>query len=221
MRPLSIVALLATLLMPAAARAQDAAAYVAGSLGADIARTGSVDENVSAGNGEALSFSLRVGAAIVPRFGVELDFTRPEPIEVDETPDVRILATSGLVQIYPPIASIIGWKVHTAQRNTTVTAAAWVRQDITPRVSMVYLGGLVFARVSRSIRSSFDFVPVAASIYRPTYETKTVDYGRGPMGGLEARINLTDHAQLVPGVRLLAIEDAWIMRPAIALGWSF
>src|SRR3954471_7099974 len=78
----------ALVLCASAAHAQGS--YVAGSVSADVARMGSADHRDTPGTGEAVSWSLRAGGAITPRFGVELDFTRPSEIETDDTPDVSI-----------------------------------------------------------------------------------------------------------------------------------
>jgi hypothetical protein len=196
--------------------------YVAGSLSADIARTGSTDGLESSGSGEALSFSLRTGTSVTPWFGVELDFTRPSQIESDREPDVRILeATRLTLDGVLPSAPIIGYQVHTEQRVTTITAALWARQEVSPRFSLVYLGGIAFAKVDQTVTTKFNYPFPIPAIFPPSYEIESVDYTQGPMAGLEARIALTDHAHLIPGLRLLALGGGWIMRPAVALGWSF
>jgi hypothetical protein len=227
-----VVAALTLVLWTSAAGAQPW--YAAGSLGADIGRTGSADGSDAPGTGEALSFSLRVGTGLTSRFGVELDFTRPSEIETDETPDVRILLptpytiTPDLSLLSPgdlnraslPI-SVIGYTIHTAQRTTTITAAAWARQEVTPRVSLVYLGGVAFGRVERTVTTSFDVPPLLASIYRPTYDLRTIDYSVGPMAGFEGRVGFTEHVQVIPGIRVLSVGGGWILRPAVSLSWVF
>lgn len=223
MKSLLVVASLSLLLLPAAVQAQP---YVAVSLGADIARRGTTDDVDRPGSGEALSFSLRTGASVTPTFGVELDFTRASELETTETPDVRILsslmggaampALEGL--IFPPIT---GYQVHTEERTTTITASAWARQEISPRFSLVYLGGIAFGRIDRTVTTEWNFGFARPAIYAPTYQIETVDYTPGPMAGIEGRLALTEHANLVPGVRLLSLGDGWIMRPAIGLNWTF
>jgi hypothetical protein len=213
-------------------RAADAQpAYVAGSLGADIARTGSVGGTDAPGTGEALSFSLRAGTGLTSRFGAELDFTRPSEITTDETPDVSILPVPrdtffpNLSVVLPDLPAFplpgIGYRVRTTQRSTTITAAAWMRQEITPRIALVYLGGIAFGRVERTVTTSFDVPPILASIYPPTFEAGTVDYRAGPMAGFEGRLGLAEHIQVIPGVRVLSVGSGWIVRPAVSLGWMF
>jgi hypothetical protein len=197
--------------------------YVAGSLSADIARTGTSDGIAWPGSGEALSFSLRVGAPVAPRFGVELDFTRPSEIVTDQEPDIRILEFTRLAidGLTVPSAPIIGYQVHTEQRTTSLTAALWARQEVSPRFSLIYLGGIAFAKIDRTVTTKFNYPFALPAIYPPSYETASVDYAQGPMAGIEARIGLTDHVHLLPGLRLQAAGGGWIMRPAVGLGWTF
>lgn len=212
------------------ATAQAQSGYIAGSLSADIGRTGSVDQTDLPGTGEALSFSLRAGGAITPRFGVEFDFTRPSEIETDQTPDVRIYANlpvSVLTALSPALDTILpsiptfDYTIHTTQRTTTYTAAAFARQDIRPRLALVYLGGIAFGRVEQKTSTSFAFPMPLASIYPPSYETRTVDYAAGPMGGFEARVGLTENVEVVPGVRMLGLAGGWIIRPAVGISWKW
>jgi hypothetical protein len=219
MRQTAAIALFLLLLAPTAAHAQ---AYVAASISADVVRNSTYDDARSPGTGEALSFSLRTGAPVTSRFGVELDFTRAADIETDEEPPINILAEPVLAVIpVDTLPSIIGYRFHTKQQATTITAAAWARQEVSPRFSLVYLGGIAFAKLDRTVTTSFDVPPYLTSIYRPTYESRSVDYVTGPMAGIEARVALSEHAQLVPGLRLLAVGGGWIMRPAVGLGWTF
>jgi hypothetical protein len=39
--------------------------------------------------------------------------------------------------------------------------------------------------------------------------------------GFEACIGLTEHVNLVPGVRLHGLENGWLLRPAVGLEWEF
>lgn len=215
------VALCATLYAPPAS----AQPYVAAALSADIARNGSSAGVESPGNGEAFSFSLRVGAPVTRWFGVELDFTRPSEIETDQSPDIRILSAytvvSSLDGLTVPSAPIAGYKIHTARRASTITAGVWAKQEVSPRLSLAYLGGIAFARLDQTMTTTFDYPLPVLSIYPRAYEFTSVEYTQGPMAGIEARIALTDHAQLVPGLRLLSVGGGWIMRPAVGLGWAF
>ena len=138
-----------------------AQAYVAGALSADIARSGSSDGQKLPGSGEAFSFALRVGSPVTRAFGVELDFTRPSEIETDQTPDIRILSASALLALdglTVPSAPIRGYQIHTSRRTTTITASVWGKQEVSPKLSLVYLGGVAFARLQQTTKTTFDYL---------------------------------------------------------------
>jgi len=227
MKRSQLLMILLFLLFCAVSTAHAQSGYVAASLNADIVRNGTIDESPTPGTGEALSFSLRAGHAITSKFGVELDFTRPSAIESDETseifyPDMSLVFVDGF-GLPGSIggSDIFRTQIHLKQRTTTITAAAWARQEITSRFSVVYLGGVAFARRAQDLTASSAGIPLALAPFLPSIATHTVDYSAGPMVGAEAPIGMTEHVRLVPGMRLLALNGGWTLRPAVALGWTF
>lgn len=222
--------------------------YVSASVTGDITRfsrsTSDGGTDLS-GSGEAIGFALRLGTPIGASWGVEAEFARPSEIRQDGQPDFITLPTSltwvstapsgsvasnpagntvsGLYDLFP-----FGYRFKTSRRTTTFSTSAWARQTFTSRVSLVYLGGLGFARTSHTSEVTFDFdigpIPVLPGI-RPTIlpprQTKFVQYGVHPLAGLDARIGLTDHVELVPAVRLMGLESGWLFRPSVGLGWVF
>jgi hypothetical protein len=215
--------------------------YVGAALVGDIARFDQFDTSGrdSSGSGEALGFGLRLGTELGTKWGVELEFVRPSEITNDISPDFLPLlaqsrsfsfiepslptSISGTIPtIFPPISS----SIRTRQRNTTLSAGLWMRQEISPRFSLAYIGGVSFGRTSREIEVKYEPIrpigPIAvAPIILPPVVTESTTYGVGPMVGLEGRIGLTEHVQIVPGVRLHAIEGGWLIRPSVGLDWAF
>ncbi|HTM03997.1 MAG TPA: hypothetical protein VL173_10870 [Vicinamibacterales bacterium] len=190
--------------------------YVGASISGDIARTGSASGGLNPGSGEALSFSLRAGAPMTSRVGVEFEFARPSIIERDQTPDVLPLdaaLASDLAALGIPITR---YTVHSEQRNTTMNVALTAAQAISPRLSVVYVGGVTFGRIERTIRYSFTPAPIF-----PLPDAKGVSYDTGPLVGVDVRLGLTDHVQVVPGIRLMGIANGWLVRPAVGLAWRF
>lgn len=221
MRAALLAALVAIIATPAFAQSP----YVAASVGGDIARLSGVDGTTTTGSGEAVSWSLRVGTPVASRFGVELEFTRPQEITSTDTPDVRLLggtytviAESTIVSpiVFPPI----NVTVRTAKRNTSLSTVAWVRQQVTSRFAMQYLGGIAFTRTSTGFTYNATGVPNVFAALVPR-SSRAIDYGVAPVVGAEARIGVTDHLQLVPGIRLQTISGGWLVRPAVALAWAF
>jgi hypothetical protein len=223
----------AALLAAASASAQ--APSVGASLFGDVVRTTHSDTADVRGNGggEAIGFALRAGTRIGSAWGVEVEFARPAEIEEEGGGPIALPAVdlpsiisfprvpTGIAPaIFPPITIA----ARTSQRHTTLAAVAWAEQQLTARVSLVYLGGVTFARSQRGY--SYTYSPLAAglpglSILPPPFGSETVSYGVGPVVGFESRLSLTDRAQLVPGIRLHAIDNTWLVRPSVGISWSF
>ena len=235
MRQSGLAALGFGLWLAAGLSAQAQSAYVAGAIGAEVVRTtatksGSTTYDI--GSGEALGGAIRVGALVAPRFGVELEFFRPGEIEsntngpiylaAQEFPTVfndvsRLIADS----IFP---SIIGQK--TRVRATTTSALVFARQSVGARFDVVYLGGISFARVVHETEFNVPggIIPLVRPA-TPSYSTRTIQYGVGPVVGIEGRLGMTEHVRLVAGLRLHALADSlldgWMIRPSVGLAWMF
>lgn len=225
MRAAAVAAFLAGLASPAFAQGP----YVSASIGGDIVRVSGADGVDTQGSGEAVSWSLRVGTPIASRFGVELEFAHPQEITETTTPDVRILNTlpgtafafnDGSAVVSPIVFPPINISVTTSQRNTTLATTAWVRQQVTSRFALQYLGGISFNRITREFSYSTTGVPNIFAGLVPRSQ-RSIEYAVGPVVGTEARIGMTEHLQLVPGVRLQTIADGWLVRPAVSLAWEF
>jgi len=227
------LALLLSAIIVRAASAQGA--YVSASLVGDLVRvnhagTGSDD---SAG-GEALGFALRLGAEVGSRWGVEVEFARPSEIESDESPgvvplpaEITFIELSGPSGASAPSFDALfpsfQYRFRTRQRNSTLSATVWVRQEVSRRVSLAYIGGVGFHRTQRDFEITFEPLrpTIGLPVVFPPSLTETMTYTAGPLAGVEARIALTDHVQLVPGVRLHGITGGWLVRSSVGLGWVF
>lgn len=203
------------------------APYVAVAVGVDVTRFGST-EGLGIVNaqpdGEALALSLRVGAPVGQRWGVDLGFTRPEKVtsEVSQGFPIPLLASSFPGVTDSVLGPIFRSRVEVARRSTTLDTSGWFAQNVGRRVELVYLAGVSFARVVEKV--DYGFGPRAAGLIVPG-STRTVAYGVSPLVGTEARIALTDHVFLVPGLRLSGITapsgDGWLFRATTGLGWRF
>jgi len=116
----------------------------------------------------------------------------------------------------------VSYSLRSAQRHNTLSTTVWMNQELSQRVSLVYLAGMGFSRSTFESEARFDILPPELSIpgLLPTL-SKTVSYGVRPLAGFEARIDLTEHVELVPGVRLHGLDNAWLVRPAVGLAWNF
>jgi len=208
-------------------------AYVSASLTGDIVRQNRVESvgfNQPSG-GEAIGFALRVGSELGARWGVELEFARPQEITNDFAPGVVPLPAATLVPgvvggVFPPDAvqtyPVFSYRIRTSQRNTMVSSAVWARHEISRRMSLVFLGGVGFHRTTSDTSVTFEpRLPSPFPIALPPSVTNATNYDAGPFAGVEGRIGLTDHAHLVTGVRLHGISGGWLFRPSVGLGWNF
>jgi len=217
--------------------------YVGASAVADIARFSSAGIEDSSG-GEAFGWAFRVGTAVTDRWGVDLEFTRPGEIEQENSfnllgglaqtvfPDLA----PGLIPVSPGMPIDIGrigaplslpFSSETTQRYSTLTVMPYIRQSLGSRADIVYLGGLAFVRTSNEFSFNGGFSPVGG--IRPgggtRFEQSFVTYGAAPAVGLDVRVSMTDHLRLVPGLRLLVVDEGgrsgWLTRPSIGLQWTF
>jgi hypothetical protein len=201
--------------------------YVGASIGADIARFSGTDGVDASGTGEAFSWAIKVGTPIASRFGVEVEFSRPQEITQSDQLPIRILNEPSVL-----LAEVIGapsslifppFEVRTSQRNTTIATTAWVRQEVTPRFSMAYLGGVSFVRTSYEFAYEFAPLPFVNTV-SPTIlprSSRSTQYSVAPIVGAEGRLGMTEHMVLVPGVRMQSLSGGWLVRPSVGVQWEF
>jgi hypothetical protein len=236
MRAGRAVVVMAAMSWPSPAGAQSV--YVAGAIGAEIVRTSSTRSGGStydAGSGEAFAGAIRIGTSISERFGVELEFYRPGEIETDTGGPLYLPAAIG--DLFPggPVASGLPPDLSfpsilsesSRVRAATTSALAFARQSLGTRVELVYLGGVGFSRVVREIEYGFGarIPPLELSILPASYSSRSTQYAAGPVVGVEVRAGMTDHAQLVAGLRMhmvgQGVLDGWMIRPNAGLAWKF
>jgi hypothetical protein len=232
-----VLAVAFSLVTVAAAYAQ--APYVAGTIGADVSRVSHSTSNLTrlpSGDGEVLSWSLRVGTPVGESWGVELEFVRsgrsrdegangvlpliPGTGTVTLIPGA-VTPTGTIINPLPNIPSPIAFQTDVRRNHSDFDAVAWARQRVGGSVDLVYLGGLAFSRQRIEITQTF---PTLLALFAPgggTFRTTTINYGTRPLVGAEARIGLTSHMRLVPGIRLQGLADGWLLRPYVGLGWFF
>jgi hypothetical protein len=236
MAALTMVCALAV--VPAAA--QDT--YVSASLTLDVIRfsrsetPGGTDLSP---DGEAPGFALRLGTRLGSAWGVEAEFSRAAEIERESGPDAIPLVPRttnpalGIIGngrlaipgIDPLVFLPLVYRVRTTYRDSTVSAGAWVRQDFTGRFALVYTGGVGFHRSEREAELTVDpigVVPTGLGLVLPSRTvTDVTTYSARPFAGVEGRLRLSEHVEVVPGVRLHGLEEGLLVRPSIGAAWVF
>jgi len=210
--------------------------YVGASAVADIARFGSYGVGDSAG-GEGFGGAIRVGTAVSDRWGIDLEFTRPGEIE-QENP-FSILAgiqtvftdlAPGLVPLPTGMPIDLGrigasfpapFSSTTTYRYSTVTVMPYLRQSLGSRADIVYLGGLAFVRTGSRMSFGGGIRPLGGI----GFEQSFVTYSAAPAVGLDVRVAMTERLRLVPGLRVLVVDESgrsgWLTRPSVGLQWTF
>ena len=217
-------------LVTAAAYAQSP--YVAATVGADVSRLSHATSSLAripSGDSEVISWSLRAGTLVGESWGVELEFVQSGRSRSESTNGVQplipgtVTLTGGtIVSPLPPnIPSPIAFQTDFRRSHSDFDTVAWARQRAGGSVDLVYLGGIAFSRQRTEITQTF---PTLFAVFAPgggTFRTTTINYSARPLVGAEARIGLTSHVRLVPGIRLQGLAEGWLLRPYAGLGWFF
>lgn len=233
MRPFVMLATIVALAFPTAAIAQTS---VSASLIGNIARVDSVDNQTyptsvgSSGNGESLGVALRVTQPLADRWGLELEFAWPGDIDNEFTydlpyttgPELGLLSPQLRSSLVPPgVIPPIQQRVASSLQFVTVGTTAWYKQPVGDRSSLVYSAGVSFLRARQEYESSYSN-PVLLALFPPPVRTELISYSAGVLLGFDARIGMTEHLELVPGIRFHASRsNLWLIRPGVGLAWKF
>jgi hypothetical protein len=221
---------------------------VAAALGADLTKSYESTTNGATfpdSEREAIAWALRLGTALGSRWGVELEFNRAGELEMQNGPIAYQLAAggpggftwsssslgsvgSGILDLGASPVRFPVPEVRTDQRNTTWNASGWFGQPLGGRAELAVLAGVGFSRVVQNTDYSISGPPQLLAlipIAQRSYRTRIIDYGVGPLVGAEVRIRMTDHVALTPGIRVQSLGNnlapGLLLRPAVALGWTF
>ena len=234
-----LVLAVALSLVATAAHAQGP--YVAATVGADVSRLSHSTSSLTPlpdANSEVFSWSLRVGTPVGESWGVELEFVQSGRSRGEGSNGiVPLIPGTGTVTLIPGVVTSTGGTIVSPQPNLPVPitgfqtdvrrthsdldTVAWVRQRVGGSIDLVYLGGVAFSRQRLEITQTF---PTLLALFAPgggTFRTTTIEYGTRPLVGAEARIGLTSHVRLVPGIRVQGLSAGWLLRPYAGLGWVF
>lgn len=211
-------------------------AYVGAAFFGDVVRTsGSTGEGTE--GGETFGGALRFGTPLGTQWGVELEFARSG--ELDDAPRFSPLTASrsftfsssstGVVQSIPAIFPAPS--ITSTRQLTTISPMLWWSHEVSQRLSLVYLGGVAFTRAESSLR--FEYEPFPLPVPLPgglpglpirapqVIESEAVSYDADVAVGFEARIGMTEHLRLTPGIRMQTVTGGWAIRPAVGLLWMF
>ena len=201
---------LTAMVAPAAAQAPIAErAYVSAGLVADVKRF-SGDPTESTLDGQVLGGAVAIGTFIGSRWDLQLGldiggFSRTQhPRDITFQRDTITLTSVAENQVLS-VATLLRF-----------------RASSHGRVRLGYLGGLTFVRLHRKFHTTAPAGTPSALIPKPD---ERVDYSAAPTVGIDARIELTRHLSLVPGLHACVFrfsdESGLLVRPRIGLRWAF
>jgi hypothetical protein len=222
--------LLVSVMMVAPAWAQSETGVSAALVGDIIRHSGSRDVfGAGSRDGEELGFSLRLDRALGTRWGVELEYVRGGEIESESSlfpalaTELGALTslTSSSFSFVSSSSLILPRQSRSTVRDrlSTVSSLAWYRQAVGGRTSLVYSAGVAFGIAESEVTYSFIGLPTQNTI--PPTTSKYTSYSVNPIVGVDARISMTEHAALVPGLRVVGGNGAIIIRPSVGLRWQF
>ncbi len=184
-------------------------------------------------SGDTLGFALRVRAHLGSRWGVEGEYGRPWDTnkelagssaigELGLSPVLGNFDIDVLVANDPRFPAVFSYRVNTRRRFASLSTGGWVQQDLSSRVSLVYVGGIAFQRTRRDAALTYSVTQGPRLAQAPSSTSRNDSFHTvRPFGGLESPVVLTDHLRLVPGVRVYGLEGGWLIRPSIGLAWAF
>ncbi|HEY6361557.1 MAG TPA: hypothetical protein VIX63_10665 [Vicinamibacterales bacterium] len=217
--------------------------YIGGAVGLDTTLVTSFE---SAGalqpdrGGTTPALAVRAGIALGQRWGAEVEVAHAFTIERSDTSDGSILAAGARAPVritwtsvgdfgidaFPPIRFAPTFHIESEQQLTAVNALAWVSYAMSSRIDLVLAAGAAFNRTSVEQRVRFEPVllpgfPAGLPIDLFAPSMRVVNYGVGPVVGVETRIGLGDHLRVVPALRMSTAFSGWSVRPTVGVAWMF
>lgn len=194
-----------------AARAQQPAdrIFIGGSLIGEIKRfSGEPGEALLDGN--TVGMGLVVGTALHPRWDLQLGVDIPRETSTSRARTVTLGKNSYTLQSV------------TANRTLSVGALVRLRGRRVGRVQFGYLGGISFIRLRRDAHTEAGEDVPSGLIPRPV---SFIDYSAAPTLGFDARIILSEHFSLLPGIHATIVnfepDSGILLWPRIGVRWRF
>lgn len=229
------IALFGLLMLSTPAAAQST--YVGASLVGDIARFTKVNYDNDTPrilgdlsiDGEAIGFNVKVGRAFTERWGLEFEYARSGTFEDNFPQFLPAWTTERLLPTLPSgtVVSIPSFDldVTSERHHMSMSALAFVRQDVGERVELSFLGGIAFNRISTKTDYDVDIRGLANNLPIFLDDIEAIEYHAGPSVGAEAAFKLGDSAAITGGVRLHAVSGSgrsgWVIRPNVGMRWQF
>lgn len=158
--------------------------------------------------------SVAVGVFVTPSISLRLEasFQGERATTTESTP----------LRLFAPTESR-----HAVSSTDIFVSAGW-HQGESRRVTITYLGGMVFRRQREETTLTFNYSVIRTIIGLPTptvtpqTEEQTFGftaYSAGVMAGLDVAFNLSQRVAIVPQVRMVTANHDLSVRPAVVMRW--
>jgi hypothetical protein len=230
------------------ARAQSGA-YVGGSLFADIQRssgiTGSTSPAGSTGStkldGTAIGWGIRGGAFLASSWTLEVSFDRGATIDrtVSQQPTPLPLAStasisSQIAALLSPIIIRPQFTEHLSARTTATSVLLAYHPPAAKRLRAGFAGGLTFMHTATTLVGTLQYVVNGTTVPPPrttvipvpiaapfTTETDSALNQLAATVGAEVAVSLSQHASVVPEIRVHGLEARFVIRPGVGVRWQW
>ncbi len=92
---------------------------------------------------------------------------------------------------------------------------------MTGSIDLVLLTGASFDRTVSDAQDEIRAPNSILALITVPASTHVVNHSVGFVAGVETRLAFGTHVRVMPGVRLQGASGGWVVRPAVAAGWSF
>jgi hypothetical protein len=161
-------------------------------------------------DGNTIGAGLVIGTAIHPRWDLQLGVDMPGETSTSRNRTVTLGKNSYTLQ------SI------TTNRTLSVGALVRLRSRRIGRVQFGYLGGISFIRLRRDAHTEGAADVPSGLIPRPV---SFIDYSAAPTLGFDARIVVSEHFSLLPGIHATVVnfepDTGILLWPRIGVRWRF
>jgi hypothetical protein len=161
-------------------------------------------------DGNTVGLGLVVGTAIHPRWDLQLGVDMPRETSTSRDRTVTLGKNSYTLQSV------------TSNRTLSVGALVRLRGRRVGRVQFGYLGGISFIRLRRDAHTEGAANVPSGLIPRPV---SFIDYSAAPTLGFDARIILSEHFSLLPGIHATVVnfepDTGILLWPRVGVRWRF
>lgn len=226
--------LLCTIASPAAAQPDSGTVFFGAGALASIERSARASDYGldSDRNGTAAGGSLNLGVYLTPRVSARFEWSMTDWLEYRDQIIYPLYARQGLAVGMGPavdlaLAERLIAPVGVENRSRSKAGFALIGYHLgSRRASVEVMGGMGW--LARTTRASYGYrgaqplmEALPNALLLPRGESKSTQFQTTGVAGLDALVGLTDHAAIVPQLRVFASGGDLSLRPGVGIRWTF